>query len=54
MKFGVSLFLCFATVMLANDAVAHVSERALVLILPTNIYIAFGVAAAAVTVFLTV
>ena len=54
MKFGVSLFLCFATVMLANDAVAHVSERALVLILPTNIYIAFGVAAVAVTVFLTV
>ena len=33
---------------------AHVSERALVLILPTNIYITFGVAAVVVTVCLTI
>ena len=54
MKFGVPLSLFFAAIMFANAALAHVSERALVLILPTNIYIAFGVAAVAVTVFLTV
>jgi hypothetical protein len=54
MKFGVPLSLLFAAIMFANAALAHVSERALVLILPTNIYIAFGVAAVAVTVFLTV
>ena len=33
---------------------AHVSERALVLILPTSIYITFGVAAVVVTVCLTI
>lgn len=38
----------------ADAASAHVSERALVLILPTDIYIRFGVAAVAVTVVLTV
>lgn len=39
--------------LLAVPAAAHVSERALVLILPTDIYMLFGVAAVVVTVFLT-
>jgi hypothetical protein len=37
-----------------SPAHAHVSERALVLILPTDIYMLFGVAAVALTVVLTV
>ncbi len=47
----------FTTVLLLahlSPAHAHVSERALVLILPTDIYMLFGVAAVALTVFLTV
>ena len=54
MKFSVSLSLFLTTVMFANTALAHVSERALVLILPTNIYITFGVATVALTIFLTI
>ncbi len=54
MKFGTTLAVILFSVIFANAAVAHVSERALVLILPTDIYIFFGVSAVAVTVFLTV
>ena len=36
-----------------GPAMAHVSERAVVLILPTDIYITFGVVAVAATVGLT-
>ncbi|MDG2404804.1 MAG: hypothetical protein P8M25_07600 [Paracoccaceae bacterium] len=54
MKFGVPLSFFLVFFIWEKAAFAHVSERALVLILPTNIYIAFGVAAVAVTIFLTV
>jgi hypothetical protein len=54
MKFGTSLAFILVLILWARATLAHVSERALVLILPTDIYIAFGVAAVAVTIFLTV
>lgn len=40
--------------LIAGGTLAHVSERALVLILPTEVYITFGVAAVVASVFLTV
>jgi hypothetical protein len=42
-----------AGLLYATPANAHVSEGAIVLILPTDIYIGFGIAAVAVTVILT-
>jgi len=48
-----SVWLPFA-VLAAGPARAHVSERALVLLLPTDIYRAFGIAAVGLTVLLTV
>lgn len=43
-----------AFLVIASPALAHVSERALVLILPTDIYTRFGVAAVVLTIVLTV
>ena len=53
-RFPLSALGVLATLSAApSPASAHVSERALVLILPTDLYIAFGVAAVVVTVALT-